>query len=478
MADHSPPLPLYVDLDGTLYPGDTLWDSAALLLRTQPTAVFSLVLQCLAGPASLKCWMAEKIVPDATLLPYRVGLIDRCRTERSSGRRVVLATAAHSKIAHAVAAHLGCFDAVIATDSVNMKGARKLLAIQEDAMGPFWYAGDSVADLPIWKAASGAIVTGPAAAWQDDRVPTSIVGRILEDQSRMRAFLKALRPHQWVKNLLVFLPLLAAHRVSSAADWQITGLTFIAFCLCASSVYLFNDLVDIENDRSHARKRRRPFAAATLPIAVGLISAPLLFVLAMVLAWLASPAAALVLLVYYLSTVAYSFDLKRRVLVDVFVLTGLYGLRVVAGAVAVDVPLSPWLMAFTAFFFLSLALGKRAAELHGLQAIGGSGPKGRGWRPADLPFVTAAGIAAAFSAALVVGLYVTGTTAQGLYERPIVLWGVIPLILWWCCRVWLKASRGELNEDPVIFAVRDAGSWLMAALVLSLFLAAGPRAGP
>jgi 4-hydroxybenzoate polyprenyltransferase len=266
--------------------------------------------------------------------------------------------------------------------------------------------------------------------------------------------------------------------VDSVADWRTTGLAFLAFCLCASSVYLLNDLVDIENDRAHARKRTRPFAAATLPIATGLMAAPLLLVIAASLAWLASPATALVLLVYYLATVAYSFDLKRRVLLDVFVLAGLYGLRVIAGAVAVDVPLSPWLMAFTAFFFLSLALGKRAAELHGLQALGGGEPRGRGWRATDLPFVTAAGIGSAFSAALVIGLYVTGTTAQGLYERPIILWGVIPLILWWCCRIWLKASRGQLNEDPVMFAVRDTSSWLMTALVLGLYLAAGPRPGP
>ncbi|NDC63585.1 MAG: UbiA family prenyltransferase [Planctomycetia bacterium] len=319
---------------------------------------------------------------------------------------------------------------------------------------------------------------GPAAAWREDRVPTSVVARIPDDHSRARALLRALRPHQWVKNLLVFLPLLAAHRVSSAADWRVVGMVFLAFCFCASSVYLLNDLVDIENDRAHARKRRRPFAAATLPIATGLATAPLLLVVAAILAWLASPATALVLLIYYLATLAYSFDLKRRVLLDVFVLAGLYGLRVIAGAVAVDVPLSPWLMAFTAFFFLSLALGKRAAELHGVLATGGEEAKGRGWRATDLPFVTSAGIGSAFAAAMVVGLYITGTTAQGLYERPIVLWGVIPLILWWCCRIWLKASRGQLNEDPVMFAVRDAGSWLMAAIVLGLFLAAGPRPGP
>lgn len=470
--------PLYVDLDGTLYPGDTLWDSAALLLRTRPFSLFVLVFKCLQGPVSLKNWLSAQVLPDAALLPYRSAVLDRCRLERETGRRVVLATAAHHRIARAVALHLGCFDSVIATDTVNMKGATKLAAIQDDAQGPFWYAGDSVADMPIWEAASGVIVAGNAARWTDERLPSPLIARIRDESSPPKAFLHALRPHQWIKNLLVFLPLLAAHKVFSSNSWWAAGLVFVAFCMCASSVYLLNDVVDIENDRAHARKRRRPFAAATLPIASGILAAPFLLVAALFAAQIASPSAAFVLLGYYVITLAYSFDLKSRVLIDVFVLAGLYGLRVIAGAVAIDVPLSPWLMAFTAFFFLSLALGKRATELQSMLATGGNVAKGRGWRASDLPFVTTAGIGAAFSSALVVGLYITGTAAQGLYVRPVVLWGVIPVILWWCCRIWLKASRGELHDDPVLFAVRDSGSWLMAVAVLGLFLAAGPRIGP
>lgn len=469
--------PLYIDLDGTLYPGDTLWESLVLLLCRQPLAAPQLLLKCLTGPASLKRWLSERILPDAVLLPYRPQVIDQCRRERHAGRRVVLATAAHHRIAHSVAKHLGCFDAVISTDRDNMKGHRKLLAIQQDARGPFWYAGDCAADLPIWKAASGAILVGPAAAWGPERVPTLVVARLPDGHNRILSFFKVLRPHQWVKNFLIFLPMLAAHRVSSGDDWRKAGLVFLAFCLCASSVYLVNDLMDIENDRAHTHKRSRPFAAGTMPLLSGLVAAPLLLVLAAAVAWLACPASALILTIYYFASFAYSLYLKTHVLLDVFVLTGLYGIRVIAGAVTVNVPLSPWLTAFTAFFFLSLALGKRAAELHSIRSQGEDVVKGRGWQADDLPFVTNAGIGSAFCAALVVGLYVTGITASTLYQRPEILWGTIPLILWWCTRIWLKASRGQLNEDPVLFALHDVGSWLAALLLLIVLFLAGPKGG-
>jgi len=358
-----------------------------------------------------------------------------------------------------------------------MKGVHKLQAIQQDARGPFWYAGDCSADLPIWRAASGAIVTGSAAQWNDNRLPTTIIQRVTDDRYRLHALAKALRPHQWVKNLLVFLPLLAAHQVFSVEQWQLALIVFVAFCLCASSVYVLNDILDIENDRAHDRKRHRPFAAAVIPVALGVTVAPLLVTTAMALAWYVSRGTAAVLVMYYLVTFAYSLDLKRRVLLDVFVLAGLYGMRVVAGAVAIDVSISPWLMAFTSFFFLSLALGKRAAELRDAKASGGDEVKGRGWQTIDLPFVTAAGIAAAFTAALVVGLYVTGSTAQQLYSKPVFLFGTIPVILWWCCRFWLEASRGGVRDDPVVYAINDRGTWVVVALLSALFLAAGPRIG-
>ncbi len=473
----SPVPPLYIDLDGTLYPGDSLWDSVALAVRRQPWMAWRIPFVLLRGALSAKSWLAERVMPDAALLPYRSELVEWIRAERAVGRRVVLATAAHERIAQAVADHLGCFDGVIATGTVNRKGAAKLEAIQADAQGPFCYAGDCAADLPIWRASAGAVLAGPAAGWSEARVGAPVLGRHPDATSRGKALIKALRPHQWVKNLLVFLPLLAAH-VTATGTWLAAGWLFLAFCLCASSVYLLNDLLDLENDRAHARKRRRPFAAGTLPVLYGLVLAPALLIAAGILAWCASPLGAMMLGIYYTVTFAYSFALKRKVLLDVFILAGLYVLRSVAGAVALGIPLSPWLMAVLVFLFLSLALGKRAAELHGVVSTGGAGAKGRGWRAEDLPFVTTGGIAAAFATALVVGLYVAGPAAPGLYQRPEMLWGLVPLILWWSCRVWLKAGRGELHDDPIVFAIKDRGSWVMVILAIGLILGAGPKGSP
>jgi 4-hydroxybenzoate polyprenyltransferase len=469
-------LPVYVDLDGTLHPGDTLWDAVAIAVRRQPWSIWRIAVALLQGPVAAKRGLADLGLPDPSLLPYRTSLLDWLRAERAAGRRIVLATAAHQHMAEAVAAHLGCFDAVIATgdDGINRKGAAKLAAIQADARGPFCYAGDATADLPIWRASAGAVLVGPAANWPDARVPAPVLARHANAVPRWRALLRALRPQQWVKNLLVFVPMLAAH-VHDADAWLAAAGIFAAFCACASSVYLLNDLLDLENDRAHARKRLRPFAAGSLPIPLGMLLAPLLLFWAANLTWTCAPGAALPLAVYYAATVAYSFDLKRRVLVDVFALAGLYVLRAVAGAMAVAVPLSPWLMAVLVFLFLSLALGKRASELHSLRVQGRAEARGRGWRVDDLPFVTAGGIAAAFATALVVGLYIASSTAPGLYSRPVLLWGLVPLILWWSCRIWLTAGRGELQEDPISFAIKDRGTWGMVALAALCILAAGPK---
>lgn len=471
-------LPLYVDLDGTLFPGDTLWDSTAILVKQSPLVAVQLPSHIARGPLHLKNWLAGQVCPDANVLPYSKEVVALCKAEKAAGRRVVLATAAHRRIADAVAEHLGCFDAIIATDAtINRKGAAKLAAIQADAQGPFIYAGDTAADLPIWRVAAGAICVGKAANYAPEWVGCPVLLRIGGGTGRLRPLIKALRPHQWVKNLLVFVPMLAGHQTGSSTAWIASTLAFFAFCACASSVYLLNDLLDLENDRGHARKRHRPFASGALPFPLGMALAPGLLVLSAVVALLVSPGTLAILALYYAITLAYSFSLKGVALLDVFLLAGLYTIRVIAGSVALSVPPSPWLLAFMVFLFLSLALGKRAAELHGLAAKGSTGAKGRGWMTADLPFVTTTGIAAAFAAALVVGLYVASTTASGLYRYPLVLWGLVPLILWWSCRVWLKAQRGMLHEDPIVFALRDPGSWAMGVIALILLLGAGPLGG-
>jgi 4-hydroxybenzoate polyprenyltransferase len=465
--------PLYVDLDGTLYPGDTLWDSVALVIQRSLTHVLRLPIVLFRGPLPAKTWLAEQAVPDATLLPYRTELVELCRLERERGRRVVLATAAHHRIAKAVADHLGCFDAVIASDTVNRKGAAKLSAIQGDtASQAFLYAGDSEPDRRIWSSSRGALAAGRAARWREPRVGTDVLARFPDPQSRLAALVKALRPHQWVKNILVFVPLLASHRIFDTQAVIASLIVFVAFCLCASSVYLLNDLIDLENDRAHHRKKRRPLAAGTLPVPWALPLIPGLVAAAAALAFWTSPAAIGVLAIYYAITLAYSVSLKKKLLVDVFTLAGLYTIRCLAGHAATGIPQSPWLLGFMIFLFLSLAFAKRHSELHHLRASGGRQIKGRGYRAEDLELISMFGVAAGFMAALVMGLYVTSDAVTRLYGTPMLLWGLCPIVLYWITRVWLIAHRGELHDDPVVFALKDRMSYVLGAFAAVLLAAA------
>lgn len=471
---HSPiDHPLYVDLDGTLYPGDSLWDTVALVIANSPLDVWKLPAVLLSGPLPAKQWLVERVVPDPSLLPYRDELVALCRAERRRGRRVILATAAHRRIAEAVAGHLGCFDAVIATDVVNRKGTAKLAAIREDSpTRPFLYAGDSESDTPIWSQSAGALAAGAAADWPAERVPVEVLARFPDAHGRVRALVKALRPHQWVKNILVFVPLVASHRIFDADAVMASVLVFLAFCLAASSAYLLNDLVDLENDRAHHRKRRRPLAAGTLPVAWALPMIPGMLVAAVGLTAWTTPAAVALLLLYYLTTVGYSIDLKKRMLVDVFTLAGLYTLRCLAGHAATGIPYSPWLIGFTIFLFLSLAFAKRHSELFHLRLAGGQEVKGRGYHASDLELISTFGVAAGFLAALVLGLYVTSDAVTLLYGSPIILWALCPLVLYWISRVWLITHRGQLHDDPIVFALRDRMSYLIAAVAAALLVVA------
>ena len=465
--------PLYVDLDGTLYQGDTLWDSIALVIQRSPTHVLRLPFVLLGGPLPAKTWLAERAVPDATLLPYRSELVELCRLERERGRRVVLATAAHRRIAEAVADHLGCFDAVIASDTVNRKGSAKLAAIQDDtAEQAFLYAGDSEPDRRIWSSSRGALAAGRAARWSEPRVGTDVLARFPDRQSRLVALVKALRPHQWVKNILVFVPLLASHRMFDMQAVVASLVMFVAFCLCASSVYLLNDLIDLENDRAHQRKKRRPLAAGTLPVPWALPLIPGLLAAAATLASWTSPAAIGVLAIYYAITLAYSVALKKKLLVDVFTLAGLYTIRCLAGHAATGIPQSPWLLGFMIFLFLSLAFAKRHSELFHLRAAGGRLIKGRGYQADDLELISMFGVAAGFMAALVMGLYVTSDAVTQLYATPMLLWALCPIVLYWITRVWLIAHRGDLHDDPVVFALKDRMSYVLGAIAAILLAAA------
>lgn len=461
-----------VDLDGTLTPADTLHEAAIQWCRARPWKAWALGWWLRDGKAALKARLASQVSVDVGLLPYDERLIDWLRGQRAAGRRIVLCTASDESVARAVADHLGLFDDVIASDGrTNNAGVRKREAL-EGRFGRqgYDYAGNSAADLDVWAGARRAIVVNASQAVARRAAEMAQVERTFPPAAPERSrWARVLRLHQWLKNLLLFVPALAAHQIAEPHTFSTLLLAFLAFSLSASAVYIANDLLDLSSDRQHPRKRHRPFAAAVVPIPQGLAVMVGCLLGSAALALAVGPAFAGWLLLYLLLTTAYSLVLKRHVLIDCLTLAALYTLRVIAGAAAVAVALSFWLLAFSVFIFLSLAFVKRYAELKMQADAGRSHAHGRGYAVSDAPVVQMLGIAAGYAAVLVLALYLQGTTAASLYAQPQWIWMAVPLMLYWVSWVWLKAHRGEMHDDPIIFAVRDRASRVVAVLMVAAF---------
>lgn len=469
--------PLVIDLDGTLLRSDLLIETGLVFLRDQPLRFLAPLQWLRRGKAALKHELAHATEIDVSVLPYDPAVMEFIAAQRSNGRRVVLATASHRRLAEQVAEHLKVFDEVIATDAGRNLTARAKRDALIEAFGEqgFDYAGNSRDDLPVWRAARQAyVVNAPSALERRARALGNVAAVMRPPQAAWRDWTKALRLHQWLKNVLIFVPLLAAHRFAELQSILPALLAFLCFGLCASSVYVLNDLLDLGDDRHHARKRFRPFASGRLSIQSGLVAFPLLLLAAFTLAlWLLPPAFTAWLAVYYALTLAYSFTLKRRAVLDVITLAALYTLRIIAGAAAVGIALSFWLLAFSMFMFLSLALVKRYAELFQARAQGRADKaRGRGYYPDDLHMIAALGAAGGYMAVMVLALYINDARTVQLYTRPEFIWLACPLLLAWISRVWLLAHRGEMNEDPVLFAIRDRRSLLIGALLAIVFGAA------
>lgn len=468
----TPTLPLCVDLDGTLVRTDLLVESIFALIKNDFMHLFLLPLWLLRGKAGFKQKIADRVTLDVTLLPYHDMFLDYLRQEHASGRRLVLATASNVKLAEAVASHHGIFHDVIAsTADTNLSGKHKLQRLEHlFGTNGFDYAGNAKEDLAVWASASSGIMVNPEwgvrkAAERGDRNM-----KLFDDRDgRLPAhYIRAMRLHQWLKNLLVFIPLLMAHRITEPLLAGQAVLAFFSFGLCASSVYVLNDLLDLPEDRKHRTKRHRPFAAGKIPVIHGVILVPLLLATAFGIAFLLPVKFMAVLAFYYIITLSYSLRFKSAALVDVLLLAGLYTLRIIAGAAAVSVVPSFWLLAFSMFLFLSLALVKRYTELSASKAQGGSTVGGRGYRMADLELLSQFGSASAYTAVLVLALYINSEAVRDLYTYPEIIWLLCPLLLYIIARIWLLARRGELDEDPVVFAIRDRRTQLLSVIGLIL----------
>lgn len=459
-------VPLCVDLDGTLIRSDLLVESALALLASRPLALFAMLIWLLRGKAYLKKQIALRVTLDPSALPYNEALIVWLEQQRSH-RRVILCTASDLMLAAPVAAHAGVFDEVIASDGdVNLSGSNKASALVERfGEKSFDYVGNAPVDLAVWKHARAALVVehGHVLSRAAAKV-TTVEKRFDVPRGGLRAWAKALRVHQWIKNVLVFLPLLASHRVLDIDAVAPSLLAFLCFGLCASSVYITNDLLDLPADRQHHRKRNRPFAAGTLPLVAGPVLAVLLLTAGFGLALLVSHQFVAVLLGYYVLTTAYSFRLKRIMMLDVIVLATLYTTRILAGTAAMHTKPSFWLLAFSMFFFLSLAMVKRYTELLTLQGTGKVKASGRGYDIDDIPLIQSMGSSSGYLAVLVLALYVDSTASMSLYRHSHYLWMLCPLLLYWISRTWAIAHRGVMHDDPVVFAVVDRTSQILGVI--------------
>lgn len=456
-----------IDLDGTLLKTDLLLEAMLALLSRNLLYLFALPLWLLKGKAGFKREVALRVSIDPRYLPYDERVVELLKSNPDRVR--VLCTASDELLIDPIAKHFGLFDKVIASNGViNLAGsvkARSLIGMFGER--GYDYAGNAPVDKAVWATAHGAwVVNARHAVMGIARSCCEVLAYMPPQGNRLRAWLKALRLHQWLKNLLVFVPVLAAHRFLEAESVSKAVLAFFAFGISASSVYIINDLLDMQVDRLHPRKRNRPFASGALSALSGVVGGLLLAASGFGLSLLVSPAFTFVLCVYYVLTLAYSFKLKRVVVIDVVLLAGLYTVRIIAGAAAIGSILSFWLLAFSVFIFLSLALVKRFAEVHALMRKGGEKAAGRDYHVEDLPIIASLGSSAGYLAVLVLAMYINSPESLALYASPKVLWALCPIFLYWTSRIWFITARGEMHDDPVVFAVRDGVSQLVGISTL------------
>jgi 4-hydroxybenzoate polyprenyltransferase len=466
-------VPLAVDLDGTLIATDLLWEAIIALLKRNPLYILLLPYWAFQGPYVLKTQLAGRVHIDAASLPYRTDFLAFLRAEYAKGRRLILATGSPMAFAQQIADHLGLFESVLASaDGVNLTSSRKSAALNSlFGQAGYDYAGNSRADLAVFETARESVIVAPdrsAAAFQARTqalfFPASPQG--------LRPLLKMLRVHQWAKNVLVAVPAVLANDLDRLTTLAAIALAFAAFSLAASSIYILNDLIDLPLDRRHASKSKRSIASGAVSIPMALSVAGALAAASVSLALLLPWMFQLVLAGYAILTTTYSLALKRMLLIDVLTLAGLYTVRVIAGAAAAQIDVSFWLLAFSVFFFLSLALVKRFVELEQAPADTASKVAGRGYRAADKHVIAEAGMASTFAAALVLALYIDSSEVKQLYGNPWLIWPLCPIVLYLSIRIWVLARRGEMHEDPVVFLLSDWRSVMMVGVGAALIFAA------
>ena len=467
---------LCVDLDGSLLATDMLWESMLLAVKSRPSLLLIFPFWLLRGKAYLKRKIAERVKVNAAALPYRSDILSFLVREKKAGRKIVLTTASDMSLVLPIAQHIGVFDDVIASDGrLNLKGTVKQ-KILEDRYGrkQFDYLGDSAADLAVWESANAALLVEPSNGTLKRALRIATVERVFHGKvNPLLAVVKALRCNQWSKNLLIFVPLLTSHEISELGLVVKAVIAFVAMCFCASSIYIINDFLDVEADRQHPKKRFRPFAAGTLSIPAGAGLAAVMCLGGLVLGWQMLPLRFTgLLLAYLMLTVSYSMLLKRKIVADVVTLALLYTFRILIGGAALGVVISAWLLAFAMFLFLSLAFVKRYGEIGVVHRRSDEEVPGRGYIAEDKVWMSNMGGASGYLAILVFALYINSPDVAVRYRHPEVFWFACPPLLYWINRIWLLASRGKIDDDPLVFTATDRVSYAVGLLVAIAIVAA------
>ena len=465
---------LAVDLDMTLIRSDVLYESLWHCASKDFWKLLKAMGSLAAGKAQFKANLARNTLIDPALFAYNDSVVDYIRQWREQGGKTILVTATDQSVANATAHHLGLFDEVYGSDGMrNLIGNTKAgFLVDRYGAGNYDYIGDADADIPVWNSARRAITVGLSPK-ERSRVH-SLGGEVIhlsDATHKSQHYIRALRPHQWSKNLLVFLPLIAAHQ-ASPDSWLQALFAFVCFSLIASSVYVLNDLLDLPADRLHPRKRNRPFASGAVPLKHGTLMVPVLLATGLLFGLCIQRAEFLAILaLYYVATTVYSFVLKRKLIVDICALAGLYALRIFAGGAATGLPISEWLLAFSIFFFFSLAAVKRQGELVDAARCGRAKATGRGYESDDLLVVSMMALSSGYIAVLVMALYLDSPAVQQLYNHPIRLWGICPILLYWLSRMVMMTHRGRMHDDPIVFAMKDRVSRYCGVLVLIVIIA-------
>lgn len=473
-------LPLVVDLDGTLLHTDMLHESVLKIFKKNPLSTLKIPYWLSKGKAALKNKISQRVSIDCEALPYNHTLINWLKAQREQGRKLILCTASPISIARAIADHLNIFDEVMATgDEVNLAGTHKAAALESRfGKGGFDYAGNSTDDLAVWKSARRAIVVNASSQIIKKARELCDVEQIFPSPVRtIKTGARVLRLHQWLKNILLFIPMIAAHQLTNPNNWMSLLIAFFSFGLCASSIYITNDLLDLDSDRQHPRKKKRPFASGVVPVWIGVMLAPILLSISLVLATLTSTAFLKCIVFYFVLTSAYSLGLKRLILIDCLTLAILYIMRIIAGAAAINMELSFWLLAFSGFLFLSLAFIKRYAELEILLHKGKQKIHGRGYFTTDAPLIQTLGVSSGLASVVVLALYLNSEAVLKLYHTAEFIWGAVPILLFWISWMWMQAHRGNMHDDPLVFAVKDRTS-VIAGILFSAVLIMGAIGWP